>query len=95
MLLISGFMAFVVLFLVEFQIISNLVLVYSGFKGYAKRFIPSEDPALIDPDVWKEKTRVRSLQSRKYKKYGVVAKDLCKFYDSHYAVKRLCLAIKK
>lgn len=95
MLLTSGLLAFIFLFLYEFKILSNLVFVWSGYKEFAERFIPFEDPALIDRDVWKEKTRVRSLRTRNFKRYGVVAKDLCKFYNSLYSVKRLCLAIKK
>lgn len=94
MLLASGFLALGVLFLYEFRVFTNLIFVWSGYKKYAIKHIPAESKNL-DPDVEAEKIKVRKLSSSEYKNAALVAKDLCKFYNKHFAVKRLCLTIEK
>lgn len=94
MLVTSGLLAFIILFLYEFGVFANLLFVWSGYKSYILKHIPPEAKNL-DPDVEAEKLKVRKLKPETYKKFGLVAKDLCKFYNKHYAVKRLCLTIDK
>lgn len=87
MLMVSGLIGFVLLFVIEFKVLSNLL-------SYTPKNMPRENKRL-DSEVLGEKVRIRSLPKDRIGKYGLVAKDLCKFYGEHFAVKRLCLTIAK
>lgn len=92
MLVTSGILALSILFLHEFRIFTNIIFVWSGYKKYAIKHIPPETRDM-DPDVEAEKIKVRKLRNNEYKTAALVSKDLCKFYNKYYAVKRLCLTI--
>lgn len=91
MLMASGLIGFVLLFVFEFKIFSNLIM----DTEYSAKNMPLEDKRSLDSEVLAEKVRIRSLPQERIGKYGLVAKDLCKFYREHFAVKRLCLTIDK
>lgn len=90
-LLSAGLIAFILLFVIEFKVLTNLIL----GSEYNEKNMPPELRHTLDPDVWTEKMQVRALEKSQILKYGLVAKDLCKFYREHFAVKRLCLRVKE
>lgn len=90
-LLASGLIAFILLFAIEYKILSRLLL----GQEYKDKEVPKDDRKTMDLDVWTEKERVRKLTKGKIMQYGLVAKDLCKYYREHYAVKRLCLTVSQ
>ena len=92
MLLASGLGAFIVLFLVEFKVFTNLIF---DFETISEKTIPPEEPAKLDQEVLHEKLIVRRMDKESIKNYGLVAKDLCKFYRDNFAVKRLCLTVQE
>lgn len=91
MLLASGGLGFVVLFIIEFKVFSNLIF----DAEYSEKNIPREHKEQLDSEVWAEKVRVRKLDKKQIGEYGLVAKDLCKFYREQFAVKRLCLTVRE
>lgn len=91
MLFVSGLSAFVLLFIIEFKFLANLIFSVE----YNEKNIPPEHKETLDSEVWEEKAKIRKMDKAAIKDYGLVAKDLCKFYREHFAVKRLCLRVKE
>lgn len=87
----SGIIGFIILFVIEFKLLTNMIF----NTEYSLKRIPKEKRETLDPEVWAEKLRVRSLHKAQIGEYGLVAKDLCKFYQEHFAVKRLCLTVRE
>lgn len=91
-LFVVGAVAFVVLLLVEYEIVSS---VFYAIKSSFTKFTLNESNEPLDADVLEEKDKVQSMTELKIQSYNLVVNNMSKVYGKFVAVNNMCVAVEQ